>query len=114
MVDKLDRIWLDGELVRWDDANVSVLTHTLHYGTGAFEGIRCYHRASGESAVFRLREHIERLYDSAKILQAEIPHERDVLVRACVDVVHANQVTACYLRPLVFLGDEAMGLYAPN
>ncbi len=114
MVDKLERIWLDGELVRWDEARVSVLTHTLHYGTGAFEGIRCYHRGSGESAVFRLREHIDRLFDSCKLLQFELPYDREAVVRACVETVRANHVDACYLRPLVFLGDEAMGLYAPN
>lgn len=114
MVDKLDRIWMDGEMVPWDDARVHVLTHTIHYGTGAFEGIRCYRRASGESQVFRLREHIDRLYDSAKILQLTVPFEREALVEACVEVVRVNRVDACYLRPLIFLGDEAMGLYAPN
>lgn len=114
MVDKLDRIWMDGEMVPWDDARVHVLTHTIHYGTGAFEGIRCYRRASGESQVFRLREHIDRLYDSAKILQLKMPFEREAVVEACVEVVRVNKVDACYLRPLVFLGDEAMGLYAPN
>lgn len=114
MVDKLDRIWMDGEMVAWDDARVHVLTHTIHYGTGAFEGIRCYRRASGESQVFRLREHIDRLYDSAKILQLKVPFEREAVVRACLDVVRVNKVDACYLRPLIYLGDEAMGLYAPN
>ena len=114
MVDKLERIWLDGELVRWDEARVSVLTHTLHYGTGAFEGIRCYRRENGESAVFRLREHIDRLFDSAKILQLVIPFDREATARACVETVRANHLDACYLRPLVYLGDEAMGLYAPN
>lgn len=114
MVDKLDRIWMDGEMVPWDDARVHVLTHTIHYGTGAFEGIRCYRRASGESQVFRLREHIDRLYDSAKILQLTMPFEREAVAEACVEVVRVNKVDACYLRPLVFLGDEAMGLYAPN
>ncbi len=114
MVDKLDRIWLDGELVRWDDAKVSVLTHTLHYGTGAFEGIRCYRRATGESAIFRLHEHVSRLFASTRILQLDMPYDREAVARACMDVVRVNKVDACYLRPLVFLGDEAMGLYAPG
>lgn len=114
MVDKLDRIWMDGEMVAWDEARVHVLTHTIHYGTGAFEGIRCYKRASGESQVFRLREHIDRLYDSAKILMLTVPFDRERVVEACVELVRANRIEACYLRPLVYLGDEAMGLYAPN
>jgi branched-chain amino acid aminotransferase len=113
-MEKLDSIWLDGKLIPWDDARVHVLTHTLHYGVGAFEGIRAYKRASGESAVFRLREHIDRLYESAKIVQLEIPYDREVLVKACIDVLKANKLSEGYLRPLVFLGDEQMGLYAPN
>lgn len=114
MVDKLERIWLDGELVRWDDAQVSVLTHTLHYGTGAFEGIRCYQRATGESAIFRLREHIVRLFDSCKILQVTPTVSVEAVMQGCLDLVKANQVESCYLRPLVYLGDEALGLYAPK
>ncbi len=113
-MEKLDSIWLDGKLVRWDDARVHVLTHTLHYGVGAFEGIRAYKRASGETAVFRLREHIDRLFDSAKIVQLEIPFDRDTIARACVDVLKANKLPEGYLRPHLFLGDEQMGLYAPN
>lgn len=112
MVDKLDGVWLDGEMVRWDDSHISLLTHTMHYGTGAFEGIRCYKRASGERAIFRLREHIDRLYGSAKILLTRVPYDRERVVQACAEVVRANGVESCYLRPLVFLGDEAMGLYA--
>ncbi len=114
MVDKLERIWLDGELVRWDDAQVSVLTHTLHYGTGAFEGIRCYHRASGESAIFRLKEHIVRLFDSCKILQVKPALSLEAVMQGCIELVRANKLESCYLRPLVYLGDETLGLYAPN
>jgi len=114
MVDKLERIWLDGELVRWDDAKVSVLTHTLHYGTGAFEGIRCYQRTSGESAIFRLREHIVRLFDSCKILQVKPTLSIDAVMQGCIDLVRANNLESCYLRPLVYLGDETLGLYAPG
>jgi branched-chain amino acid aminotransferase len=114
MVDKLDWIWMDGEMVRWEDARVHILTHTIHYGTGAFEGIRAYRRASGETQVFRLREHIERLFDSAKMLQLKMPFTREQVISACLALVRANETESCYLRPLVFLGDEAMGLYAPN
>ena len=114
MVDKLDWIWMDGEMVRWEDARVHILTHTIHYGTGAFEGIRAYRRDSGETQVFRLREHIDRLFDSAKMLQLKMPFTREQVVTACLELVRANKTESCYLRPLVFLGDEAMGLYAPN
>ncbi|MBL8677654.1 MAG: branched-chain amino acid transaminase [Myxococcales bacterium] len=113
-MDKLEAIWLDGKMVAWDDARVSVLTHTLHYGVGAFEGIRAYKRGSGETAIFRLREHIERLYDSAKILSLKIPYELEVLEKACADILKVNGLDEGYLRPLIFLGDEKMGLYAPD
>jgi branched-chain amino acid aminotransferase len=113
-MEKLDSIWLDGKLIPWDEARVSVLTHTLHYGVGAFEGIRAYKRASGETAVFRLQEHIARLYDSCKILSLKIPYEPEVLERACAEVLKVNGLEEGYLRPLVFLGDEKMGLYAPD
>ncbi|MEM9195900.1 MAG: branched-chain amino acid transaminase [Myxococcota bacterium] len=115
MVNKEKKIWLDGELVDWDTANVHLLTHTLHYGLGAFEGIRCYKQAGGGSAVFRLREHIERLFHSAKI--ATIPMDRwsvDQIIEACLETVRANQLDECYLRPLCFLGDGTMGLAAAN
>jgi branched-chain amino acid aminotransferase len=113
-MDKLEAIWLDGKMVAWDEARVSVLTHTLHYGVGAFEGIRAYKRASGETAIFRLREHIERLYDSAKILSLKIPFELEAIEKACADCLKVNGLAEGYLRPLVFLGDEKMGLYAPD
>jgi branched-chain amino acid aminotransferase len=111
-VQKTDLIWLDGRFVPWDEAQVHVLTHTLHYGLGAFEGIRCYEGADGSSAIFRLPEHIDRLYDSAHILRIEIPFERDELIAACVETVRVNRLHSCYLRPLVFLGDGEMGLAA--
>ncbi len=113
-MEKLEAIWLDGKLVPWDDAKVSVLTHTLHYGVGAFEGIRAYKRASGETAIFRLQEHIDRLYDSCKLVLMDVPFERQAISQACIDVMKANKMDAAYLRPLAFLGDEQMGLYAPK
>jgi len=113
-MEKLDAIWLDGKLIPWDDARVSVLTHTLHYGVGAFEGIRAYKRASGETAIFRLHEHIQRLFDSAKILSLTIPFTIEQVERACADTLRANKLDEGYLRPLIFLGDEKMGLYAPD
>ncbi len=114
MVDKVQKVWLDGKLVDWDAANVHILTHTLHYGLGVFEGIRCYETHDGKSAVFRLREHVRRLFDSAKICTMPMPYTEDQIVEACLETVRVNGLKACYLRPLAFLGDGAMGLGAVN
>jgi branched-chain amino acid aminotransferase len=106
---KVDKIWMDGKLVDWDDARVHVLTHTLHYGSGVFEGIRCYPTAQG-GAVFRLTDHMVRLFNSAKILMMEIPYSLDDLVEATKGTIRANNLDACYIRPLVYLGYGEMGL----
>ncbi len=103
---------MDGTLVPWDDANVHVLTHTLHYGVGVFEGIRCYAGTDGRSGVFRLPEHIERLFDSAHILGLRIPFSQEEIVDACLDTVRANGLKECYIRPLVFVGEGDRGLHA--
>ena len=112
MVDRVEKIWLDGSFVRWEDAQVHILTHTLHYGLGAFEGIRCYKQLDGSSAVFRLEEHIKRLFDSAHIVTLEIPFDEQQVVSACLETIRQNDLDECYLRPLAFLGDGAMGLGA--
>jgi branched-chain amino acid aminotransferase len=109
-IKKLDKIWVDGSLVPWDQATDHMLAHSMHYGVGAFEGIRAYHRADGRTAVFRLREHVERLLDSCTICTLECAHSRDQLMAACVEVVRVNKISACYLRPLVYLGYGALGL----
>jgi branched-chain amino acid aminotransferase len=109
-IKKLDTIWVDGQLVPWDSASDHLLAHTMHYGVGAFEGIRAYQRADGRTAIFRLREHIERLMDSAVICTMDLPYSREQLMAACQDVVRANKMTACYIRPLVYLGYGALGL----
>jgi branched-chain amino acid aminotransferase len=109
-IKKVDSIWIDGKLVPWDDANDHMLAHTLHYGVGAFEGIRAYQRADGKTHVFRLREHIDRLFDSALICTMDIPFTREQVVDACAEVVRANKLPSCYLRPLVYLGSGALGL----
>jgi branched-chain amino acid aminotransferase len=111
---KTESIWMDGELVRWEDAKVHVLTHALHYGTAYFEGIRCYLLADGRSAVFRLAEHTRRLVDSGKILGFPIPYTEAELNRATLDVIRANNLKECYIRPLAFVGLGELGLYAPN
>ncbi len=107
-----DRIWFDGRLVRWDEATVHVTAHTLHYGWGVFEGIRCYECSDGRSAIFRLAEHTARLFGSARILGIEVPFSPEDLGRACAETVRANELRSCYIRPLVFLGSGEMGLRA--
>jgi branched-chain amino acid aminotransferase len=109
-IKKLDTIWVDGSLVPWDQATDHLLAHTMHYGVGAFEGIRAYQRADGRSAIFRLREHIERLLDSCTICTMDCPYTRDQLMAACAEVVRSNKIAACYLRPLIYLGYGALGL----
>jgi branched-chain amino acid aminotransferase len=109
---KTESIWLDGGFVPWDAAQVHVLTHTLHYGLGVFEGIRCYECHDGRSEIFRLREHIDRLYGSAHVLELPIPYPREQLVEACLATVRTNRLRECYLRPLVFMGEGEMGLAA--
>jgi branched-chain amino acid aminotransferase len=111
-MEKTERIWLDGRLVPWDEAQVHVLTHTLHYGLGVFEGIRCYECHDGRSAIFRLREHVDRLFGSAHVLDLPIPYGREAIMAACCEVVRTNRLRECYLRPLVFMGDGEMGLAA--
>ena len=109
-IKKVDTIWVDGELVPWDSATDHVLAHTLHYGVGAFEGIRAYQRADGRTHIFRLREHIDRLIDSCVICTMDPAYSREQLMQACMDTVRSNKLPACYLRPLVYLGSGALGL----
>jgi branched-chain amino acid aminotransferase len=108
-IEKTDKIWMDGELVAWDEARVHVLTHSLHYGSGVFEGIRTYPTTTGP-AVFRLTDHIERLVDSAKLVMMEIPYSVAELVDACRLTVRASGLDSCYVRPIAFLGYGEMGL----
>jgi branched-chain amino acid aminotransferase len=103
-------IWMDGRLVPWDDANVHVLTHTLHYGLGVFEGIRCYRTADGRSAVFRLAEHVRRLFESAHINLMKIPFTPAQIEAAIGETLRANGMKEGYIRPLVYIGHGAMGL----
>jgi branched-chain amino acid aminotransferase len=107
--EKTEKIWMDGTLVPWDEANVHVLTHSLHYGSGVFEGIRTYAAADGP-AVFRLTDHIQRLLDSAKLIMMEVPYTRDELGDACKLTVRESGLDSCYVRPIAFLGYGEMGL----
>ncbi len=112
MAIKADKIWMDGELIDFEKAQVHILTHSLHYGLGAFEGIRCYKRGDGRSAIFRLREHARRLVESCHIATMPLTWSVDDVMKACVDTVKANNFEDCYIRPLAFLGDGEMGLAA--
>ncbi|HBK78610.1 MAG TPA: branched chain amino acid aminotransferase [Nitrospinae bacterium] len=104
-----EKIWMDGEFLPWDEAKIHVLTHSLHYGLGVFEGIRCYKTNRGP-AVFRLDEHMKRLCDSAHIVGLDIPFDQKVLTKAVLETIRANKVDACYIRPLVWLGYGSMGV----
>jgi len=106
-------IWLDGEMVPWQEAKVHVLTHTFHYGLGVFEGVRAYNTSQG-AAIFRLQEHTDRLFRSAHILRMEMPFDKGTLSEAQRQVVRANGLDEAYIRPMCFLGSEGMGLRADN
>lgn len=111
MVQKEKWIWMDGRFVDWDAATVHVLCHTLHYGYGAFEGIRAYKHHDGRSAVFRLREHIARLFSSAKLLELIIPYSQEEVIQACVRTLQVNGLEEGYIRPLLYLGPAEVGVY---
>ena len=108
--DRDGKIWMDGELVDWRDAKIHVLSHTLHYGCGAFEGVRAYKTADGGTSIFRLAEHTERLFNSAKILRMKIPFTQEQLNEAQKQVVRENKLESCYLRPLIWIGSEKLGV----
>ncbi len=111
MADRDGKIWFDGKMVEWRDAKLHVLTHSLHYGMAVFEGVRAYKTESG-TAIFRLKEHTQRLFNSAKIFQMKIPHSFEAIAQAQKDVVRANALDSCYIRPLVWIGSEKMGVSA--
>jgi branched-chain amino acid aminotransferase len=105
----VDTIWMDGEFVDWEDANVHVLTHGLHYGTGIFEGVRCYDTEDGP-AIFRWEDHLERFYDSGKPYDIEIPHDPEELTEATIELIRRQDLESCYIRPIAFYGYEMLGL----
>ncbi|HER25397.1 MAG TPA: branched-chain amino acid transaminase [Candidatus Atribacteria bacterium] len=106
---KAEKIWMDGKMVDWNEARVHVCTHALHYGSGVFEGIRAYETKSG-TAVFRLKEHIERLFNSAKILKINIPYSREEIREAIKNTIKINKLKSGYIRPLIYRGFESLGL----
>jgi branched-chain amino acid aminotransferase len=113
MADRDGVIWMDGTMVPWREAQVHVLTHTLHYGMGVFEGVRAYKAEQG-TAIFRLPEHLKRLYGSAHIMNMRVPWDRDTLAAAHRDVIRENRLETAYIRPMFFYGSEGMGLRADN
>jgi branched-chain amino acid aminotransferase len=110
-VDAADLIWMNGEFVAWEDAKVHVLTHGLHYGTGVFEGVRCYDTESKGPAVFRHEEHIDRLFKSSSLYYMDIPFAREQLREATLELIGRNGLRSCYIRPLVYRGYGTMGLF---
>jgi branched-chain amino acid aminotransferase len=111
MADRDGVIWSDGKIIPWRDATTHVLTHTLHYGMGVFEGVRAYETPRGP-AIFRLKEHTNRLFNSAHIFMMKMPYDRATLMQAQLDMVRQNKLQSCYIRPIVFYGSEAMGISA--
>jgi len=109
-VEQSEKIWMDGKMVPWKDATVHVMVHSIHYGLGVFEGIRCY-KGKGGSYIFRLDEHVDRLFDSAHIFQMLVPFTRAQIKKAIIDTVKVNGLEECYIRPLIYIGYGAMGIY---
>ncbi len=109
MADRDGKIWMDGQMVDWRDAKIHVLTHSLHYGCGAFEGVRAYNTAGG-AAIFRLQEHTDRLFNSAKILRMVIPFTKQEVMQAQLAVVRDNGLESCYIRPLIWIGSQKLGV----
>ncbi|UCC80791.1 MAG: branched-chain amino acid transaminase [Candidatus Zixiibacteriota bacterium] len=106
---KVDKIWMNGQLVNWDDARIHILSHVIHYGSGIFEGARCYSTPKGP-AIFRLKEHTDRMFNSCKIYRMEIPFTKDEINRAIIDLIKVNKLNECYIRPLVYRGYENLGV----
>ncbi len=111
--DETGKIWFNGELVNWKDANIHVLSHVVHYGSSVFEGIRCYNTKKG-SAILRLREHVERLFNSGKIYRMEIPYTVDEVCDAIIETIKVNNLKDCYIRPIAFRGYKELGVYPLN
>jgi branched-chain amino acid aminotransferase len=114
MVEKAKLIWMDGKFIPWDEAQVHILTHSLHYGLGVFEGIRAYQCDDGRTAIFRLPAHVGRLFDSAHVMQMEIPYVKAEIESICCEILRVNSQKEGYIRPLVFVGDGVMGLHPQN
>ncbi len=111
--DETGKIWFNGEMMDWEEANIHVLSHVVHYGSSVFEGIRCYHNKKG-SAVFRIKEHVERLFDSGRIYRMDIPYTQEEVCQAIMETIKANSLRECYIRPVVFRGHGELGVNPLN
>lgn len=114
MSENASKIWFDGEFVPWEDANIHVLTHTLHYGLGVFEGIRAYHCKNGKTAIFKLDKHIKRLFDSCHIADIKVPYDQSTLENAVIELLRINELKEAYIRPIIFIGHGTMGVNPQN
>ncbi len=112
-VKPVEKIWMNGKLIDWNDAKIHILSHVIHYGSSWFEGIRCYETKKG-SAIFRHKEHINRLFDSAKIYRADIPYSKEDVMKADKETIKANKLKACYIRPIAYRGYGDVGVYPMN
>lgn len=108
-VKPVEKIWMNGKLIDWNDAKIHILSHVVHYGSSWFEGIRCYETKKG-SAVFRLKEHIDRLFDSAKMYRSDLPYTKEEVMKACKETIKANKLKACYIRPIAYRGYGDVGV----
>ena len=106
---KTEKIWINGELINWDDAKIHILSHVIHYGSGLFEGARCYKTPKGP-AIFRLQEHTHRLFNSCKIYRIEIPYTEEEINKATIDLINLNKIDECYIRPIVYRGYDTLGV----
>lgn len=111
--DTASKIWMDGEIINWKDAKIHALSHVVHYGSSVFEGIRAYYNDKG-TAIFRLEDHIERLFDSAKIYKMNIPYTKSEISDAIIDLIHINNIKSCYIRPIVYRGYGELGVNPLN
>ena len=112
-MDKINYIWYNNKIIPWDEANIHVMSHILHYGSGVFEGIRCY-KIDNCSIIFRLEEHIDRLYNSASLYKMTIPFEKESVIQGCIDIVKKNKFDQCYIRPIAFYGYDTLGVNPKN
>ena len=110
MADKSQHIWFNGKIIPWDDAKVHVMSHIIHYGSGVFEGIKCYNTDSG-GAIFRLDDHIDRLFESASVYNMEIPFSKQDIITGCIEVTNENSLFECYIRPIAFYGYDTLGVH---
>ena len=110
MADQSKYIWFNGEIIPWENAKIHVMSHVLHYGSGVFEGIKCYSSEDGP-AIFRLNEHIDRLFSSAEKYGINIPYSKEIIIKSCIDTVHLNGFNDCYIRPIAFYGYDTLGVH---